>query len=87
MLYDFRFVRNWQSLADQADDIVEYTELSNALEQSIQQGDGSAYRAIFVTTSPSSTPPAKYFSDARIIEIKRCAKALDELSNMFRIKY
>ena len=37
------------------------TELSREIEQTIEQADGSAYMAIFVTTSTSYTPPAKYF--------------------------
>lgn len=37
--------------------------------------------AIFVTTSTSYTPPAKYFKDAKI-EIERCAKSMDELAGM-----
>ena len=41
--------------------------------------------AIFVVTSTSSTPPAKYFNDAKI-EIKRCAKAMDDLAVMIDLK-
>ena len=57
------------------------TELANEVEKSIQQADGSAYMAIFVTTSSSSTPPSRYFKDARV-EIERCSSALDELAAM-----
>jgi len=61
------------------------TELSREIETTIQQADGSAYMAIFVTTSTSYTPPEKYFSDAKI-EIERCAKSMDELASMIGLK-
>lgn len=62
------------------------TELSREIEQTIEQADGSAYMAIFVTTSTSYTPPAKYFKDAKI-EIERCAKSMDDLASMVGIKF
>jgi len=77
----FGISKAMKTLAEKADDIVEYTELSREIEQCIEQADGSAYMAIFVTTSTSYTPPAKYFSDAKI-EVKRLAKAMDELAAM-----
>lgn len=77
----FGISKAMKTLAENADDIVEYTELSREIEQCIEQADGSAYMAIFVTTSTSYTPPAKYFSDAKI-EVKRLAKAMDELAAM-----
>ena len=61
------------------------TELSREIEQTIEQADGSAYMAIFVTTSTSYTPPAKYFNDAKI-EIERCAKSMDDLAAMIGLK-
>ena len=77
----FGISKAMKTLAEKADDIVEYTELSREIEQCIEQADGSAYMAIFVTTSTSYTPPAKYFGDAKI-EVKRLAKAMDELAAM-----
>jgi hypothetical protein len=77
----FGISKAMKTLAEKADDIVEYTELSREIEQCIEQADGSAYMAIFVTTSTSYTPPAKYFSDAKI-EVKRLANAMDELAAM-----
>jgi len=74
------------TLSERADDFVEYTELSNEVLKSIQQADGSAYMAIFVTTSTSQTPPSKYFEDSKI-ELKRCIKALDELATLIDVKY
>lgn len=61
------------------------TELSREIEQTIEQADGSAYMAIFTTTSTSGVPPEKYFKDARI-EIERCAKSMDELAAMIGLK-
>jgi hypothetical protein len=61
------------------------TELATEVEKTIQQADGSAYMAIFTTTSTSGVPPAKYYKDAKI-EIERCAKALDELADMIGLK-
>ena len=75
-----------KTLADKADDIVEYTETSAEVEKCIQQADGSAYMAIFVTTSTSYTPPAKYFGDAKV-EIKRLIIALDQLAELVGVKY
>ncbi len=77
----FGISKAMKTLAEKADDIVEYTELSREIEQCIEQADGSAYMAIFVTTSTSYTPPAKYFSDAKV-EVKRLAKEMDELAAM-----
>lgn len=82
-LYGISKVMN--TLADNADDFVEYTELSNEVLKAIQQADGSAYMAIFVTSSTSQTPPSKYFGDAKI-EVKRCLKALDELAALIDLK-
>lgn len=61
------------------------TELATEVEKTIQQADGSAYMAIFVSTSSSSTPPTRYFKDARV-EIERCAKTMDEIANMIDLK-
>lgn len=74
------------TLADGSEDFVEYTEISDEVLKSIQQADGSAYMAIFVTTSTSQTPPSKYFGDAKI-ELKRCIKALDELAALVDVKF
>jgi len=81
----FGIQKAMKALAERADDIVEYTELSREIEQTIEQADGSAYMAIFVTTSTSYTPSAKYFKDAKI-EIERCAKSMDELAGMIGLK-
>ena len=75
-----------KTLAEKADDVVEYTETSAEVEKCIQQADGSAYMAIFVTTSTSYTPPAKYFGDAKV-EIKRLIIALDQLAELVGVKY
>lgn len=82
----FGIQKAMKALADRADDIVEYTELSREIEQTIEQADGSAYMSIFVTTSTSYTPPEKYFKDAKI-EIERCAKSMDELAAMIGITF
>uniref|UniRef100_A0A7S2PM38 Uncharacterized protein n=1 Tax=Skeletonema marinoi TaxID=267567 RepID=A0A7S2PM38_9STRA len=82
----FGISKAMKTLADKADDIVEYTELSREIEQCVEQADGSAYMAIFVTTSTSYTPPEKYFGDAKI-EVKRLAKSMDELAVMLGITF
>lgn len=74
------------TLADRADDFVEYTELSNEVLKSLQQVDGSAYMAIFVSTSTSQTPPSKYFADAKV-EVKRAIKALDDLAVLIDVEF
>ena len=71
-------------LSDRADDIVEYTETATEIEKCIQQADGSAYMAIFVTTSTSYTPPSKYFADAKI-EIKRCIRSMNDLYTLINL--
>jgi hypothetical protein len=68
-----------RSLQDEAEDLVDFTELQTEIETSIQQANGSAYMAIFVSTSTSGVPPEKYFRDA-LIEIKRASKGMDEMS-------
>jgi len=65
----------------QASDIVEYTETMNEVNACINGADGSAYMAIFVTSSTSYTPPQKYFDEAKI-ETKRALKALNDLSKV-----
>jgi hypothetical protein len=74
-----------KALEERADDFVEYTELSEELIKSVNQADGSAYMAIFVSSSSSSTPPSQYFSDAKV-EIKRCAKTMQQIAAMVDIK-
>jgi len=74
-----------RSLQDEADDIVDYTETMQEVEASIRGADSAAYMAIFVTTSSSGTPPAKYFSDAKI-EANRALKAMDELAAQINLK-
>ena len=71
-----------RSLQAQADDnLVEFTEAMTEIEQAIQQADGSAYMAIFVTTSTSGVPPEKYFNDA-LLEIKRAAKGMTDMADV-----
>ena len=67
------------------DDLLEFTETSQELIRCIQQADGSSYMAIFVTTSSSSTPPQKYFDDAKI-EIKRGIQAMRDIAAMIDVK-
>lgn len=74
-----------KTLSVNADDIVEYLELSTEIEKQIEQADSSAYMAIFTTSSTSGVPPEKYFKDARV-EIERCAKSMDELAEMISLK-
>lgn len=74
-----------KGLESKADDFVEFTELSEEIIKSINQADGSAYMAIFVSTSSSSTPPEKYFSDAKI-EIQRCKRSIEQMAEMVNIK-
>ena len=48
-----------------ADDPVAYTEAMNDFSYFLSAAESAAYSAIFVVTSSSSTPPAKYFADAK----------------------
>jgi len=82
----FGIQKAMKALGERADDIVEYTELSEEIEQTIVQASGSAYMAMFVTTSTSYTPPEKYFKEAKI-EVERCAKSMDELATMIGLKF
>ena len=82
----FGVVKVMKILSQEADDLVEFTEAANEVEQCVQQADGSSYMAIFVTTSSSGTPPEKYFSDA-LVEIKRCIKAMDEVARQIDLKF
>lgn len=74
-----------KALQDRADDFIEFTETSEEVIKSINQADGSAYMAIFVTTSTSYTPPKKYFDDGKI-EVKRCKQAMEQIAAMVDIK-
>lgn len=74
-----------KALESRADDFIEFTETSDEIMKTIDQASGSAYMAIFVTTSTSYTPPKKYFYDAKI-EIKRCKQTMEELANMVDMK-
>jgi hypothetical protein len=75
-----KVMRSLQYAKDDVD-VVEFTETMTEIEQAIQQADGSAYMAIFVTTSTSGVSPEKYFNDA-LIEIKRAAKSMDEMARL-----
>ena len=72
-------------LQEEADDIVEYTETMNEINAAINGADGSAYMAIFVSSSSSSTPPQKYFDDAKI-EVKRAVLSMKDLDGI-RMSY
>ena len=74
------------ALRDRADDIVEYTETADEVEKCIQQADGSAYMAIFVTTSTSYDPPSKYFDQGKV-EVKRLVVALDKVAGLINVTY
>jgi hypothetical protein len=73
-----------KSLQEETDDIVEYTETMNEINAAINGADGSAYMAIFVSSSSSTTPPQQYFSDAKI-EVKRALKSLKDLEGQLNI--
>lgn len=68
-------------LQGDANDVVEYTETMNEVNACINGADGSAYMAIFVTSSTSQTPPQKYFDEAKI-ETKRALKSLRDLEKV-----
>lgn len=68
-------------LKDDAEDIVDFTEAKTEFEAAMVQADGSAYMAIFVTFSTSSTPPEKYFADAKR-EAAIAQKYLGEIADM-----
>jgi hypothetical protein len=72
-------------LQTEADDIVEYTETMNEINAAINGADGSAYMAIFVSSSSSSTPPQRYFDDAKI-EVKRAVKSMKVLAEQLDVK-
>ena len=74
-----------KALEYRADDFIEFTETADEVMKTIDQASGSAYMAIFVTTSTSYTPPQKYFDDGKI-EIKRCKKTMEDLATMVDIK-
>jgi hypothetical protein len=57
------------------DDIVEFSELAEELVAAINQADGSAYMAIFTTSSTSGVPPQRYYDDAKI-EIEQAMKTM-----------
>lgn len=67
------------------DDIIEFSELSEELIAAINQADGSAYMAIFTTSSTSGVPPQRYFDDAKT-EVKQAMKTMNELSTQLGIK-
>ena len=77
--------KTMKALEVRAEDFIEYTETSDEIMKTIDQASGSAYLAIFVTTSTSYTPPKKYFDDGKI-EIKRCKKAMEDLAKMVDIE-
>ena len=54
-----------KTLQDEADDFVSFTEDMNEFNSYLAGAEGAAYSAIFVVTSSSSTPPQKYFDDAK----------------------
>jgi hypothetical protein len=74
-----------KELQSEADDIVEYTETMDEINSAISGADGSAYMAIFTTSSTSGVPPEKYFAEAKI-EVGRALKSLKELGLQLNLK-
>lgn len=69
------------ALKDEAEDVVAFTEAKAEFESAIVAADGAAYMAIFVVTSSSSTPPGKYFADAKR-EVVVAKKYLQEIADL-----
>lgn len=80
----YGIIKTMKILQNEADDIVEFTETMNEVNTSINQADGSAYMAIFTTSSTSGVPPKKYFDDAKT-ETKNAIKALNDLAKQLDI--
>ena len=74
-----------KALQQEAEDIVEYTEVMNEINSALVGADGSAYMAIFTESSTSGVPPKKYFDDAKI-EVKRAIASMQEIAKQLDIK-
>ncbi len=72
-------------LQQEAEDIVEYTEVMNEINSALVGADGSAYMAIFTESSTSGVPPKKYFDDAKI-EVKRAIASMQEIAKQLDIR-
>lgn len=66
------------------EDVVEFNELSEELISAINRADGSAYMSIFATFSSGSTPPKKYFDDART-EVGEAVHIMDGLAAQLNV--
>lgn len=66
------------------EDIVAFSELAEELMASINQADGSAYMAIFTTSSTSGVPSQRYFDDAKV-EIERAVTTMQALSQQLHL--
>ena len=70
-----------KELRDEADDIVEYTELANEFEAYLYQAEGAAYQSLFVEHSSAKGTPASFLATAKkdIITMRKYMGELSEL--------
>lgn len=65
-------------MRDEAEDLVEFTELSEEFQLALNRADTMAYSANFAGGSGKPTPPAIYIekSKVEVTELRRIAKQL-----------
>lgn len=73
-----------KELRDEADDIVEYTELANEFEAYLYQAEGAAYQSLFVEHSSAKGTPASFLATAKK-DIITMRKYMGELSELIHI--
>ncbi|KAG7342586.1 hypothetical protein IV203_017828 [Nitzschia inconspicua] len=79
-----KVLKEQAAAADILDDIVEFNELAEELVAAINQADGSAYMAIFTTTSTSGVPSQRYYDEAKI-EIEQAIQTMDALAKLLHL--
>ncbi len=74
-----------KELREEADDIVEYTELANEFEAYLYQAEGAAYQSLFVEHSSAKGTPVQFLATARK-DILNMRKYMGELASLLKLQ-
>lgn len=74
-----------KELREEADDVVEYTELANEFEAYLYQAEGAAYQSLFVEHSSAKGTPESFLATARK-DILNMRKYMGELASLLKLQ-
>lgn len=73
-----------KDLRDEADDLVEFTEIANEFEAYLYQAEGAAYQSLFVEHSSAKGTPATFLATAKK-DIQKMQSFMDDLAKQLQI--